>query len=82
MITAALSGALDEVSYDTDSVGNVEIPMEVPGVPTEAQHPRSNFKDASDNYRQARRLAEMFAENYKSFAAQATDAVRSAGPNV
>ena len=47
MITAALSGALDEVSYDTDSVFNVEIPMEVPGVPTEALHPRSTWKDGS-----------------------------------
>ena len=82
MITAALSGALDEVSYDTDPVFNVEIPMEVPGVPTEALHPKATWKDGSAYDLQAQRLAEMFAENFKTFATQATEAVRSAGPNV
>ena len=39
MITAALSGALDDVPYAPDPVFNVEVPTQVPNVPAESLHP-------------------------------------------
>ena len=82
MISAALSGALDDVPYAPDPVFNVEVPARVPDVPTESLRPRASWSDGAAYDAQARRLAAMFAENFRAFEAQADDDVRRAGPNV
>jgi phosphoenolpyruvate carboxykinase (ATP) len=80
MIRAALSGALDSATYETDQVFNLPVPTAVPGVPSEVLKPRNTWKDTAAYDEQARRLARMFAENFRSFEADATPDVRAAGP--
>jgi phosphoenolpyruvate carboxykinase (ATP) len=80
MIRAALSGALDSATYETDQVFNLSVPTAVPGVPTEVLKPRNTWKDPAAYDEQARRLARMFAENFRSFETDATPDVRAAGP--
>ena len=82
MIAAALSGALDDVPYAPDPIFNVEVPTAVPDVPADSLHPRSSWSDGAAYDAQARRLAGMFAENFKAFEAEADDDVRRAGPSV
>jgi phosphoenolpyruvate carboxykinase (ATP) len=80
MITAALSGALDRASFRTDPVFNVDVPTACPGVPSEVLDPRSTWPDGEAYDAQAEKLARMFTENFRTFDAQVTQDVRSAGP--
>jgi len=80
MIHAALSGALDDVAYENDPIFNVDVPVTVPGVPDEVLTPRATWPDAAAYDAQAKKLAGMFADNFKTFEATATDAVKKAGP--
>ena len=82
MVTAALSGALDDVDYQRDPVFNVEVPAHCPDVPPDALIPRTTWANTADYDAQARKLAAMFAENFKAFEAEADDDVKAAGPRL
>jgi phosphoenolpyruvate carboxykinase (ATP) len=82
MVRAALSGALDDVPYESDPVFGVAVPGSCPDVPAEVLRPRSTWADAAAYDRQAAALATMFAENFATFADGVPDAVRAAGPRV
>jgi phosphoenolpyruvate carboxykinase (ATP) len=80
MIHAALAGELDAVKYENDPIFNVDVPVTVPGVPDEVLNPRNTWADTAAYDAQAKKLARMFADNFKTFEATATDAVKKAGP--
>jgi phosphoenolpyruvate carboxykinase (ATP) len=80
MIRAALSGQLDDVAYELDPVFNVEVPQSCPGVPSQVLKPRNTWKDQAAYDAQAHKLAGMFADNFKAFAADAAPDVTAAGP--
>jgi phosphoenolpyruvate carboxykinase (ATP) len=80
MIQAALCGGLDSATYETDSVFNLAVPTSCPGVPAAVLKPRNTWKDPLAYDEQARRLAHMFAENFKAFEADAAPDVKAAGP--
>ena len=80
MIAAALTGALDAVGYQRHPIFNVEMPTTCPGVPDAVLDPRSTWQDAVQYDTQARALARMFVENFKTFEPDVVDAVRKAGP--
>ncbi len=82
MITAALSGALSDVDYLLHPVFNVEVPVAVPAVPASVLQPRGTWSDGADYDAQARRLATMFTENFKTFEAEVDETVVLAGPKV
>jgi phosphoenolpyruvate carboxykinase (ATP) len=54
----------------------------VPGVPDSVLTPRQTWDDPQAYDRQARELAEAFAENFETYAAQVSDEVRAAGPSL
>jgi phosphoenolpyruvate carboxykinase (ATP) len=80
MITAALAGALDDVRYERDPVFNIDVPAECPGVPPEVLKPRRTWTDPAAYDAQARKLAHLFADNFKAFEAAVAAEVREAGP--
>src|SRR6476660_943888 len=80
MVAAALAGALDGVSFRTDPVFGVEVPMAVPGVPGEVLTPRQTWTDPAAYDAQARKLATMFRENFEQYRSQVPDTVAAAGP--
>jgi phosphoenolpyruvate carboxykinase (ATP) len=82
MIAAALTGALDTVRYQQHPIFNVEMPTTCPGVPDAVLDPRSTWTDATQYDTQARALARMFVENFKTFEADVADAVKKAGPTI
>ncbi len=81
MVTAALTGALDIVKYRHDDLFNVDIPMEVPDVPPEILDPRNTWTDKDSYDLSARKLAQMFTENFKKFENISSDIV-NAGPKL
>ena len=80
MINAALSGALANVEYRRHPVFNLEMPVSCPGVPSEVLDPRSTWADKTAYDAQAKKLAGMFTENFKTFEGQVDPAVVAAGP--
>ena len=81
MVTAALTGELDAIKYRHDDVFNLDIPTECPGVPSEVLNPRNTWseKDAYDV--SAKKLAQMFVENFRKFGNVSKEIV-DAGPRI
>ena len=82
MLTAALSGQLDNVTYKKHDIFNLDIPTTCPGVPDSVLDPRSTWPDKNAYDEQARKLAGMFVDNFKAFEKDVDPAVKAAGPRV
>jgi phosphoenolpyruvate carboxykinase (ATP) len=80
MITAALNGELDKAQYRKDSIFNIDVPTAVPGVPDGVLDPRGTWPDPQAYDQQAKKLAGMFVENFKTFEADVAPSVKAAGP--
>jgi phosphoenolpyruvate carboxykinase (ATP) len=82
MISAALSGALDNVGYQNHPIFNLDMPTSCLDVPSAVLDPRSTWSNKDEYDAQARKLAAMFVENFKTFAADVDPVVIDAGPHV
>jgi phosphoenolpyruvate carboxykinase (ATP) len=76
MVRAALNGMLDDVSVETDPVFGLQVPTTCPDVPSEVLQPRETWPDNGAYDEQARKLAEMFEENFKQFKGELPGDVR------
>jgi phosphoenolpyruvate carboxykinase (ATP) len=76
---AALAGELDNVRTETDPVFGLAVPTEIKGVPSKVLNPRETWPDAAAYDAQARKLAEMFRENFEKFGT-VDSAIKNAGP--
>jgi phosphoenolpyruvate carboxykinase (ATP) len=82
MVNAALEGELDAAEYVEDPVFGLQVPTTCPNVPDEVLIPRNTWSDPAAYDFQARKLAGMFAENFKQFEDRVSEAVRAAGPRI
>lgn len=80
LLTAALTGKLNNTEFRRDPVFGVEVPVAVEGVPTKLLDPRSTWADKAAYDEQARKLAKMFAENFKTLEKAVDEKIRLAGP--
>ncbi|HMN49302.1 MAG TPA: phosphoenolpyruvate carboxykinase [Ignavibacteriaceae bacterium] len=81
MLTAALEGKLDSVKYNKDPFFNLLIPESCPDVPSEVLNPKNTWQDKEDYDKQAKKLANMFIENFKDYEDAASEEIKNAGPN-
>ncbi|MCU7816981.1 MAG: phosphoenolpyruvate carboxykinase [Candidatus Thiodiazotropha sp. (ex Rostrolucina anterorostrata)] len=82
MVNAVLDGKLNDVPMRKDPIFGVDIPTQVPDVPSEILFPRGTWKDQAAYDAQALKLADMFRENFRLFADQVSDDIKSAAPRV
>ncbi len=68
MVTAALSGELDDCETYTDPFFGLHVPLKIKDVPDEVLHPRVTWADGEAYDAQAAKLARMFIENFEQFA--------------
>ena len=80
MVTAALTGELDDVRTHKDPAFGLHVPEHVPGVPDEVLRPRLTWDDPEAYDQQAEKLVKMFRENFEKFAGNVSEGVRAAGP--
>jgi phosphoenolpyruvate carboxykinase (ATP) len=80
MLRAALRGELDRVPFKPDPIFGLQVPESCPGVPNQLLSPRATWPDPAEFDSRARHLAGLFQQNFAPFAAQASEAVRQAGP--
>ena len=82
MITAALRGQLDNVEYTTHDVFGLTMPGSCPEVPAHLLNPRNTWADKDAYDRKSAELAQKFNNNFKTFEAQASEAILAAAPRV
>jgi phosphoenolpyruvate carboxykinase (ATP) len=82
MVSAALSGALDDVVTKRHPIFNLEVPVNCPGVHDDVLDPQSTWSDPRNYDEQARQLADMFIANFKRFEDDVPTEVLRAGPSL
>lgn len=80
LVSAILAGSLDAAAFDRDPLFGFGVPRGLSGVPDDVLIPRRTWPNGNDYDRAARRLARSLAENFETYAASVSVAVRSAGP--
>ena len=81
MVTAALTGSLDIVKFSHNDIFNLDVPTECPNVPSEVLEPRNTWVDKDAYDLSAKKLAQMFVDNFKKFE-NVSEEIRSAGPKL
>jgi phosphoenolpyruvate carboxykinase (ATP) len=82
MITAALTGKLDDASFATLPLFELEFPTSCDGVPSELLNPRNTWADASRYDETANNLAAKFVKNFEKFAMETSPEILAAAPKV
>ena len=67
LLTAALNGSLSTQTFRKDPNFGFEVPVMVPGVDAALLDPRSTWADPVAYDRAARKLVDMFADNFGQF---------------
>jgi phosphoenolpyruvate carboxykinase (ATP) len=80
IIDAIHSGALADAKLQRDPTFGFDVISECPAVPKEILIPRSAWSDAGAYDASAKRLADLFRNNFKTYEAGASADVKSAGP--
>ena len=80
MVHAALDGSLNDIATTVHPVFGVEMPAEVPGVPSKVLDPRRTWDEGERYDAAASKLADMFRENFAKYCDEVTEDVRNAGP--
>ncbi len=80
MITAALTGQLDNVEYTEHEIFGLSMPNTCPEVPSEVLSPKNTWEDKSSYDKKAQGLAEEFVKNFEQFASYANDEIMAAAP--
>lgn len=82
LITAALEGKLNDVSYERHPIFKVEMPTECAGVPSEVLNPRNTWANKADYDATALKLAKAFHKNFEAFASEANQEILDAAPAI
>ncbi len=80
MITAALEGKLDDVSYEAHPVFGMMMPVSCPGVPSEILNPRNTWSDKDAYDAKAKNLAEQFLKNFEKYSSGVSEEILDAAP--
>jgi phosphoenolpyruvate carboxykinase (ATP) len=80
MVKAAVEGKLTDVPTEADPIFGLNIPKSCPDVPSEVLNPRDTWSDKNAYDEQAKKLAQMFVDNFKQFADTVTQETRDAAP--
>lgn len=80
MVTAALTGSINDAPYVHNNLFNLDVPSSVDGVPSEILDPRNTW-ECKDTYdATAEKLAQMFVDNFARFTGVPPNII-AAGPS-
>ena len=80
IIDAIHSGSLSSVPTKIDPTFGFEVVAECPNVPSEILIPEESWQDRSAYGATARKLADLFIKNFRTFESGVSAAVKAAGP--
>lgn len=81
MISAAMKGELDDVSFIHHDVFGIEIPETCPDVPSEVLNPVNTWQDQKAYYEKANKLVQSFYQNFEKYADHADDEIKAGAPS-
>lgn len=79
MVSAAVSGELENVSYTQHPIFNILVPDSCPGVPSEILNPRNTWQDKYAYDETAKKLAGNFIKNFEKYT-DVSEEIKAAGP--
>jgi phosphoenolpyruvate carboxykinase (ATP) len=82
LLTAALTGALDNIAMEEDPVFGFLVPERCPGVPKDVLKPRLTWRDPAAYDLQAQKLAQMFIDNFQQFTDVVDSQIMQGAPRV
>jgi phosphoenolpyruvate carboxykinase (ATP) len=82
MITAALNGALDQVTYTNHEIFGLAMPTTCPGVEDAILNPKNTWADKEAYDKKANDLAQKFVTNFKKYEEFASEEILNAAPKV
>ncbi|MEM7571669.1 MAG: phosphoenolpyruvate carboxykinase (ATP) [Bacteroidota bacterium] len=82
MITACMTGQLDEVDYEIHPILGLHMPKYCPGVPIELLDPINTWLQKGAYVRKSIQLAHYFHLNFEKFASEASQEILAGGPLV
>jgi phosphoenolpyruvate carboxykinase (ATP) len=80
MISAALSGKLENVSYTKDAIFGLNTPDSCQGVPTEILVARNTWENKEEYDQKANELARVFNENFQKYSSFANEEILQSSP--
>ena len=81
MLSAAMTGKLDNIEFRKDKLFGFEIPLTCPGVPDDVFEPSNAWGDKDDYWRKYDALVSRYIENFKLFADKIPPEILKAGPS-
>ncbi len=82
IIDAVHNGTLDKVEMTTDPIFGVSVPRTVPGVPEDVLDPKKTWSDPAAYTQSARKLGQLFHDNFQDYADMVGKEAREAGPRI
>ena len=82
IVDAINEGALNDVKTRRMDVFNLDVPVQVPGVPDDLLFPRDMWKDENAFDAQVTKLAGLFQANFKEYESRCPPTVKAAGPQL
>lgn len=82
MISAALSGELDNIKYTEHPVFNLQMPVSCPNVPDHLLNPKNTWTNADSYDEKANELAIAFIKNFDQYTSYCSPEIVNAAPNV
>ena len=82
LITAALTGELDNVEMGVTNYFGLQFPKTCKDVPSEILDPRNSWADKAAYDAKAKNLAEQFIKNFDQYASAANEEILAAAPKV
>ncbi len=80
VVSAVMSGALDDAETKQLDIINLSVPTSVDGVDTQLLQPENTWADKGAYTERAKSLAKQFADNFESKYSDVADNIRQAGP--
>jgi phosphoenolpyruvate carboxykinase (ATP) len=82
MVRAALEGKLEHVATTRHPIFGLHVPISVEDVPSSVLNPSDSWADKKAYNTQAKKLAQMFSQNFVQFEAGVSSGVRNALPRI
>lgn len=82
IITAAMNGELDDVTFIKDEIFNLSMPTSCPGVPSEVLNPRNTWENKANYDNKANELAQEFLKNFEGYEEGSSQDILNAAPKV
>jgi phosphoenolpyruvate carboxykinase (ATP) len=82
LLSAVLTGELNEVEFYTDPIFGFEVPKSCPGVPESVLYPAESWPSEDEYWNKYRQLATRYIDNFINFSHDCPHDVLRAGPSL